>query len=457
MNQTTKWKVSQVDKDRFARATETKLEEKTILTPSFSPLIQTQSELDVYNNRILSQSNKHIGIFVMRIFDANKLLLPLINMKNAVNQRRIDGIAKPVPFLYKDLFENTITLIDPATEYLDLEFHFEKFVKLSHTVPFPRRVMKYLRLKKSKRKNCSRKIYRRWNGQAHKQFWYKLKGEPRQLNNLISQYFDLESKFETKTLIPPAPFVENDILLDMAIKVNDMGKALAVDRGECATYFLLSKATLRDKVILDKIADYMKRDQTTLTLLKFKNLTLWNSECFEERENFRNLMEAIAQIKRSHPERLFMLLEGGYQCFPAASYGFDIVSSSLRLLDRDSAYGENAGYGGYFYEEQLINAKYRNLPEIITNNDGVMPCPCSVCRGITYDEVENVLKYDGKKISVEEWSTLRREHNLFAMNDLIEMISRAIQDKQIELVRQKLKNSEVSNLKTLIPLHYASD
>ena len=67
------------------------------------------------------------------------------------------------------------------------------------------------------------------------------------------------------------------------------------------------------------------------------------------------------------------------------------------------------------------------------------------------------LKYNGKKISVEEWSSLRREHNLFVMNDLMEMINRAIKEKQIEFVRQKIKDSEISNLKTLIPQHYESD
>lgn len=60
-------------------------------------------------------------------------------------------------------------------------------------------------------------------------------------------------------------------------------------------------------------------------------------------------------------------------------------------------------------------------------------------------------------MTVEEWSGYRREHNLFAMNDLMELLSQAITDKQIEFVRQRIKDSEVSNLKTLIPKHYDSD
>lgn len=455
MNQTSKLKVSQIDRDRFARATKTELEGKEILTPNFSPLIQSPKELDIYLSKVLSQEgNQHLGTFVMRIFDADKILFPLIDFKS---QRRIDGETKPVPSLYTDFFEKTIPLIEPATEYLAFEFHFKKFVKLAERVRFPRQVMAYLHLKERRKRNSPSTDYKKWKGQKHRQFWYGLDRERRRLNDLITDYFNLEARFETKILIPPVPFVDNDGLLDIAIRVNNMGKALAVNRGECATYFLLSKSTLRNSKMLEKIVEYMNHDQATLTLLKFKNLTLWESGVYDEREAFRDLMEAIADIKRNKPERLFMLLEGSLQCFPSASYGFDLVSSSLRLLDIDGAYGENAGYGGYFYEDRLWNAKYTDIPEIMSNNNGSLPCPCSVCRSITYDSVKRALRYNGNKITPEEWNRRRREHNLFVMNNLMKIISRAIKEKQIELVRQRIKDSEISNLKKLIPQHYESD
>jgi hypothetical protein len=448
-------KVSQIDRDRFARATKTSLEGKEILTPNFSPLIQSSNELDIYLSRILStENNQHLGTFVMRIFDANKILLPLIKIKN---QKRLDGETKPVLSLYGDFFEKTISLIDPATEYLDFEFHFDKFIKLADKVHFPRQVMAYLHLKNRRKKNCSSTDYKKWKGQKHRQFWYDIDRERRRLNDLITEYFDLEATFETKILIPPMPLVDNEGLLDITIRINDMSKALAVDRGECATYFLFSKSTLRDKKMLEKIVEYMKHDPATLTIFKFKNLTLWTSGIFTEREAFRDLMKDISEIKKDKPEKLFMLLEGSFQCFPSASYGFDLVSSSLRLLDIDSAYGENAGYGGYFYEEKLWNAKYTDIPEIMSNNDGNLPCPCHICRSITYDSVKRELQYNGKKLTPEEWNSYRREHNLYVMNSLMKMINRAIKEKQIELVRQKIKDSEISNLKTLIPQHYESD
>jgi hypothetical protein len=448
-------KVSQIDRDRFARATKTSLEGKEILTPNFSPLIQSPKELDIYLSRMLSQeNNQHLGTFVMRVFDAATLLLPWVEIKN---QKGINGEAKPVPSIYRDFFEKTIFLVDPATEYLDFEFHFDKFIKLAEKVHFPQQVMAYLHLKDRRRKNSTSTDYKKWKDQAYKHFWYDLDRERRRLNDLITEYFDLEAKFETKILVPPMPLVDNEGLLDITLRINDMSKALAVDRGECATYFLLSKSILREPKILAKIVEYMKCDPATLTLFKFKNLTLWEPGVFTEREAFRELMYEISEIKKDKPQKLFMLLEGSYQCFPSASYGFDLVSSSLRLLDIDSAYGENSGYGGYFNEDNLWNAKYSDIPEIMSNNGGHLPCPCHICRSITHDDKKKELQFNGKKITQEEWSQYRREHNLFVMNSLMKMINRAITEKQIELVRHKIGNSELGNLKTLIPQHYESD
>jgi hypothetical protein len=413
-------------------------------------------ELEIYLRRMLStDSNEHLGTFVMRVFDASRLLLPWINMKK---QRVLAADIRPVPMLHNQFLDKTITLIDPATEYLDFEFHFDDFVNLASKVRFPQQVMTYLNTKERRRKNSPPDDYKRWKVQAHKHFWYDLDRERRRLNDFITNYFDIESKFETKILVPPMPFVDNEGLLDISVRVNNMSKALAVDRGECATYFLLSKSTLRNPNILTKITEYLQNDTATLTIFKFKNLKLWEAGTNVERDAFRDLNQVMSDTKKENPKKLFMLLEGSYQCFPSASYGFDIVSSSLRLLDVDSAYGTNAGYGGYFVEDNLWNARYIDLPEIMRNNNGSLPCPCHVCRRISYDKEDSELKYDDKKITPEEWNNYRREHNLFSMNSLMKIINRAIREKQIELVRERIKNStELSTLKTLIPQHYESD
>jgi len=449
LSQNSKLKVEQVDVDRFSRIAKASLEGKVILTPSFSPLVQNSRELDIYLNRTLAlTNNEHLGAFVMRIFDAYKVLLPWVEIKN---QMGMDG--KPIPSLYKDFFERTIFLLDPATEYLDYDFHFDEFLQIAGKVHFPQQVIAYLNKRERRKKNSSSTDYKKWKNGAHREFWYKLDRDRRRLNDLITEYFDLEAKFEIKILIPPMPIVDNEGLLDIAIRVNDMSKALAVDRGECATYFLLNKCTLRNGKLLKKIIEYLKRDPATLTIFKFKNLTLWETGTQIEREAFRDLMYEMAEIKKYRKEKLFMLLEGSLHCFPSASYGFDIVSSSMRLMDIDSSFG-HSGYGSYFNEDDLWNTPYESLPEIMKNNGDHLPCPCETCRKITYDQEKRMLLYNKRKIEQEEWNDYRRVHNLFVMNNLMKMIHRAVDEKHIELVREKLINSELRNLKVLIPQFY---
>lgn len=313
--------------------------------------------------------------------------------------------------------------------------------------------MTYLRKRESRRKNSTAKYYKQWKNREHRSFWYNLDRNLRRRNDLITDYFDLEAKFETKILIPPTPIVENASLLDIAIRINNISKGLAVGRGECATYFLLNKSVLRDEKLLGKIIEYLKRDPSTLTIFKFKNLTLWQTGNLIERESFRMLMHEISEIKKYKKKKLFMLLEGSYQCFPSASYGFDIVSSSMRLLDIDGAFG-HSGYGSYFNEDVLWNISFDNLPTVMMNNGGNLPCPCDVCRKISYDKEKKELQYNKRKVTQNEWNDYRREHNLFVMNNLMKMIHTAIDEKHVELIREKLINSELRNLKVLIPRFY---
>ena len=52
---------------------------------------------------------------------------------------------------------------------------------------------------------------------------------------------------------------------------------------------------------------------------------------------------------------------------------------------------------------------------------------------------------------MEGWNDYRRVHNLFVMNSLMKMIHRTVDEKHIGLVREKLINSELRDLKVFIP------
>lgn len=438
MSQVNRLAIEEIDRDRFARIAEVSLEGKRILTPNYCPLIQNERELNIYlDRRLSSKDNEHLGMFIMRIFDAYDVLLPWIRVRNQVNLE-----SKPIPNLYDDFFSKTISIIDPATEYLEYEFYFNKFLQTSEKVRFPRPVMSYLKARENIKENSTSRAYEDWKDKQYKEFWHNLDRNPRQRNDLIADYFNLESRFETKILIPPVPIIKNLSLLDIALRINDISKVLAIGRGECATYLLIAKSVLGKKEIIDRIIQYLRHDPSKLTIFKFKNLRLWETGNFDERQVFRDLMYEMSEIKKYRKEKLFMLLESSFQSFPSASYGFDIVSSSMRLLDEDSAYGHSA-YGAYFDEDVLWNIPYEKLPEIMSNNGGHLPCSCNDCRKITIDKL--------KKLTEDEWYEIRRRHSLFSMNNLMKMIYRAVKEKHADLIRQKIINSEIRNLQDLIP------
>ena len=75
------------------------------------------------------------------------------------------------------------------------------------------------------------------------------------------------------------------------------------------------------------------------------------------------------------------------------------------------------------------------------NNENHLPCYCAICKQIS--SLDNVDR--------ESWYNIRREHYVLTMNEYMRMIRQAIADRNIELAREKIVNSELSRLKNLIP------
>jgi len=176
------------------------------------------------------------------------------------------------------------------------------------------------------------------------------------------------------------------------------------------------------------------------TIIKFKNLDLWNPGRIVQRENYKKLMDAMYETRKKNPNKLYIALENWYQSFPSACYGFNIVSTSMHGYDRDSEFGKNAR-GSWFDPDVMWYIPYNDLKKLIKNNENRLPCSCSVCRSIPSLD----------KIDIDSWNMLRREHYVLTMNEYMRMIKQAIEDKNIELAREKLANSELSGLKNLIP------
>lgn len=146
-------------------------------------------------------------------------------------------------------------------------------------------------------------------------------------------------------------------------------------------------------------------------------------------------------IREKNPNKIYITLENWFQCFVSACYGFDIVSSSMHGFDRDSGYGTNT-YGSWFDPDLMYYVPFEVFKnKIIKNNQNRIPCYCSVCK-----QISNI-----EEVDRNSWNLLRREHFVLTMNDYMRMIRQAIDDRNIELAREKIVNSDISGLKNLIP------
>lgn len=175
--------------------------------------------------------------------------------------------------------------------------------------------------------------------------------------------------------------------------------------------------------------------------MKIKNLDLWNSGQLVQKESYKKLMDTMFEIRKKNPSKMFLALENWYQCFVSACYGFDIVSSSMTGFDRDSEYGTNT-YGSWFDPELMYYVPFDILKKrIVKNTENRLPCSCYACTQIS--DLENVER--------DIWYIRRREHYVLTMNKNMRMIRQAIEDRNIELAREKIVNSDISGLKNLIP------
>jgi len=427
--------------DRFARTTQITLGEKVVLTPNFCTLVQNQYEFDSLIKLSLLDEAKHLGAYVIRIFDTLNTLIPRLQRQDQMDISSGQSLEE----LFIRFNRTNIGIIDPATEYLLYEFHAGRFLRTLRKIRKQRQLdvlIKYLEERYAKKEHLKNNVieYEAWKKAAHKKFWYDLDRNALERGRFVGDYLDLETMCGSGISIPPVPIVDSEGMLDIALRINRLAKAIAPRTKPYATYLLLQKSVLRNDALVNKIIEYMKADPTQLTIIKIKNLDLWSAGLVRQREAYRRLMDTMCEIRKKNPSKLYMALENWFVSFASACYGFNIVSTSMHGYDRDSEYGTNTR-GSWFDPDLMYYVPFEDLETIVHNNGNRLPCYCSICKQI--ESLENIER--------DAWNMLRREHYVLTMNEYMRMISQAIKEQNIELAIDKLSNSEVSRLKTLIP------
>ena len=112
-----------MENDRFARTTQVTINDKVIQTPNFCTLVQNESELESLINLNLLSETKYLGTYIVRLFDAQKVIIPRLENKKQLSLTNLQSVEE----LYNKFCSKNVLIIDPALEYLLYEFHANKF------------------------------------------------------------------------------------------------------------------------------------------------------------------------------------------------------------------------------------------------------------------------------------------------------------------------------------------
>ncbi len=436
--------VKEEHRDRYTRITQTKIGQKIIQTPSFCIQLKDSAELELML-RLKEQSHcERLTANSVSFVDLNNALWHL--QPNI--PRDVFGVMRQDK--YHLFFENQVLLIDKSLEYLYYQNRMHGFFNNPYT---PRIIIDYLnkleRIKDgSDGNNASAKSFESKKESLHREFWHELSDEKSKESNkkrfdLINSFLKCDLDYKADVTIPAVPLVDNENMLEIAKKMNSDTKELARGKKPCATYFLFKNSVLSNWSLLDKALEYINENsRESLTVIKFKYLDLTNKDRQTERDNYRDFMSALEFFGRSYRNRACLVLENNCQSFVSHA-GFDIVSSSFTNYDIESSFGKYAPYGKYLDPKLLI---HRPWADMVTMYDakGVLPHACPFCKSVTARKLPDLKPSD--------WSVIRRGHVAYLMDEWFGYLAKSIKDdKNVELVIDRLANSKIQILKDLLP------
>jgi hypothetical protein len=328
-------------------------------------------------------------------------------------------------------------VIDPATEHTSYLSEMPKWLG-DEQIHAKIREFADAVLRAKKRKA---KLFSKWRKGQDWLLWnYDMAKDARLRHDVIGSFYDLELAYGSTTLLVPCPLIDDLVDLQTAIELNDIGRVDAEGKdAEFGNYFILSSYAVLDEGLRQQLTDYLARTQVRLNVLKFKFLNLRNAT-MDMIEAYADFYRRLAEIREQHTQKVFFVLENGYQVYPSAAVAFDLVSTSMTGYDRPPRGSAKKGFGGIFNLSKLAHIKFAKYVQAFKNNGEKPLCDHTICQ-----------KVDPRKLTLDGCYRFRRKDYVLCMNDLMSKIPNYIRNHNIEQVRQDITNSFLSPLRELVP------
>ena len=425
---------------KFSESVDLKINNKTLVSPSFAPRLKNKNELKLYLETKSNHAPMHLSVYTVRLFDVGKTLY--FRLKKA-SQTNLLGETTDAEF--SSSLEKDVILVDPALEYL---YYSANMNRLAHSPYVSRSIRTYatqfikkrekLREKKSKPSDTIEEFKER----THANFWTIMYKEPKNRMRLIRDTFNVQMKSRADILIPPVPLIASSHLLDVAIFINEKSRAYAEGKRECADYFIIKQKILRNEGLMSQIKEYIANSTSPLTIFKFKNLDLTNPDLSLERSAFKSLLMELSFLSSHVENKSFALFESGNQTFPSALTGFALVSTSFSLDREDRHHRKKRSPFANWYDPMSMTFRDKQtLSILMENNDGHIPCHCPICT-----ESPSFTKRE-----FTEYNMKTKKHYMWIRNHEMTEIFTAIKEQDALMGFEKLQRSSLKNLTDIVP------
>lgn len=434
-------KIENIQWDRCTRNGSVRIGNKNLPFHTYSPSLQSLQDITIYMDAIKNHPDESTNAKMMtfRLIDADKTVKPLMKK---VNSKQLNLHGQYSSQFEKDVVESIPIIVDPCMDYTWYKQHRDK---LSQIPALPKELRNLISElirndKKEKDKKTSKSEAFQKQKELYEKFWFGLLSDPKKLADVVTRMLELQNAFGADIGIPPVPSIYSPKLLDVAKQINKISKAVWTGEN-CATYLPFTPEIMHLEEQIKLILEYLKTVDSKFIIIKIKNLELDKATYIYQRDMFKKILETINGIKKyKNDDRVFVLLEAGLQFYPAIAGGFDVVSTSLRALDKDGGFGrnKNEGNGGWYDPRHLVIRPFQDVKKMFDLNGG-LPCQCPICK-----TMKKIPKRD-------EWNRQRREHYIYSASHLSQEVSKFVGEQRIELAIEKLSKSALSNFKRILP------
>lgn len=434
--------IEEVRRDRCTRLAKSTIRGKILLTPNFCTQIKTLSEFDIYHQLRLTYRTDNLGSVTLPYFVAERTIAPLV--RRLTNQNDLNGNVASSEFL-----KNTVIGIDPYVEGMSYSWWFDDLLNSNLTPTLVKQFAQEVRSSEKKATTVKKmEEFKAWKPVYHRKFWIaSMLEDPSRMAKLVSDYLDVEQRCGADYFIPPCPPIDDiEEMLLAAFTVNEKAKAIKpID--SVATYFLLTPKALNETNIITKIIDYITENRSKITGFKIKNFDLLPNN-YTAFTNYVGLLREIDLIKRSDPERLFFIWESGYQAYPSLVAAFDSVSTSVRGLDKDGAFGRPSehGFSHWYHPKLKVHLTHHETIHLSELNANTIMDNCPACL-----EIET----EPARIIKDNWNPYTKRHYLLTWNAFIQQIRSFVESLSINLARDEVMEEAVNlrKFKDFIPTY----